>query len=598
MTAKGLWVSSIGLTLVLIVAPSIAQQADAPKPDTSKTDTQVPAGTVAPAPATPAAPPARTDKKKVAAKTDAKRETVAKPLTDKQRKAKEAALKKELETPWKKWLNEDVAYIITDEERKAFKQFNTDEEREQFVEQFWLRRDPTPDTVENEFKEEHYRRIAYANEHFASGAPGWKLDRGRIYITFGPPDEIDSHLSGGSYERPAAEGGGETSTYPFEDWRYRYIEGIGNDIMIEFVDTTMSGEYRMTMDPSEKDALLYVPNAGLTLAEQMGLSSKTARFQRTDGTHMGAPLGGTPASYDEFTRLEQFAKLQMAPKVKFKDLEAVVNTRITFNILPMTARIDYIRVTDSSVLTNISVQFENRDLQFQTKDGVSKSIIHLFGRVTTMTRRPVTTFEKDLEVPMSPELLSQYQKQRSIYQESVPLAPGRYRLNVVAKDVIGGNLNNYEVALDVPHFEEEKLASSSLILADRIEKLPTKSIGGGQFAIGDTKVRPRVGARFDKAEDDKMGIYFQVYNFQPDEKTQKPSGEISYEIDKVNTTDKVLEFTEDLAKVPNSSANQVTVEKLLPLKNIPAGTYTLKIKATDKRGNQTLQLPAANFIVN
>jgi hypothetical protein len=172
----------------------------------------------------------------------------------------------------------------------------------------------------------------------------------------------------------------------------------------------------------------------------------------------------------------------------------------------MTARIDYIRVTDSSVLTNISVQFENRDLQFQTKDGVSKSIIHLFGRVTTMTRRPVTTFEKDLEVPMSPELLSQYQKQRSIYQESVPLAPGRYRLNVVAKDVIGGNLNNYEVALDVPHFEEEKLASSSLILADRIEKLPTKSIGGGQFAIGDTKVRPRVGARFDKAEDDKMGL--------------------------------------------------------------------------------------------
>ena len=186
-------------------------------------------------------------------------------------------------------MNEDVAYIITEEERKAFKQFNTDEEREQFVEQFWLRRDPTPDTVENEFKEEHYRRIAYANEHYASGIPGWKTDRGRIYITFGPPDEIDSHPSGGSYERPAAEGGGETSTFPFEDWRYRYIEGIGNDIMIEFVDTTMSGEYHMTMDPSEKDALLYVPDAGLTMAEQLGLSPKTARFQRTDGTHMGSP---------------------------------------------------------------------------------------------------------------------------------------------------------------------------------------------------------------------------------------------------------------------------------------------------------------------
>jgi GWxTD domain-containing protein len=591
MSTKGLWVSSIGLTLLFVfssIAFSSNAQQDPPKTDTSKTDAQTaPAAT---------APPAKDSKKKPAAKTDAKRDTVAKPMTDKERKRKEAALKKELETPWKKWLNEDVAYIITEEERKAFKQFNTDEEREQFVEQFWLRRDPTPDTVENEFKEEHYRRIAYANEHFASGIPGWKADRGRIYITFGPPDEIDSHPSGGTYERPAAEGGGETSTYPFEDWRYRYIEGIGNDIMIEFVDTTMSGEYRMTMDPSEKDALLYVPNAGLTLAEQMGLSSKTARFQRTDGTHMGSPLGGTPASYDEFSRLEQFAKLQQAPKVKFKDLEASINSRITFNILPMQVRIDYVRVTDASVLANITVQFENRDLQFQAKDGVEKSVINLLGRISTMTRRPVTTFEKPLEITIPPELLQKATQNRSIYQHSVSLAPGRYRLNVVAKDVIGGNLNNYEVALDVPHFDEEKLASSSLILSDTIEKLPTRSIGGTMFAIGDTKVRPRLGNKFTR--DEKLGIYLQVYNFLPDEKTQRPSGDITFEIDKAGTSEKILDFTEDLSKQMAVSANQVTIAKLLPLKNVPPGTYTVKIKAVDKRANQTLPVQSENFTVN
>ena len=559
MSTKGLWVSSVGLTLLLAVAPSIAQDS----------------------------------KKKSAAA--APRETVAKPLTDKQRKQKEARLKKELETPWKKWLNEDVSYIITEEERKAFKQFATDEEREQFVEQFWLRRDPTPDTVENEYKEEHYRRIAYANEHYASGIPGWKSDRGRIYITFGPPDEIDSHPSGGSYQRPSAEGGGETSTYPFEDWRYRYIEGIGNDVNIEFVDPTMTGEYRMTMDPSEKDALLYVPNAGLTLSEQMGLSTKTARFQRTDGTHLGTPLGGTPASMDEFTRLEQFAKLQKAPPVKFKDLEALVNTRITFNVLPMLVRVDYVRVTESSVLANVTVQFENKDLQFQQKDGVQKSVINLFGRVTTMTRRPVTTFEKPLEITIAPEMLQKLTAQRSIYQQSIPLAPSRYRLNIVAKDIVGGNVNNYEVALDVPHFDEEKLASSSLILADTIEKLPTKSIGGGMFSIGDTKVRPRLGDKFNR--DEKMGIYLQVYNFAPDEKTQKPSGEITYEINKVGTPEPVLNFTEDLSKIPNASANQVTIEKLLPLKAMAPGAYTLKVKATDKKGNQTLQ-QQTNFTVN
>src|SRR5213079_188174 len=264
----------------------------------------------------------------------AQRETVAKPLTDKERKRREEKLRKELETPYKKWLNEDVVYIITDEEKQTWKRLSTDDERESFIEQFWIRRDPTPDTIENEFKEEHYRRIAYANERFASGIPGWKADRGRIYITFGPPDEIESHPSGGSYERPPEEGGGTTSTYPFEQWRYRWIEGIGTDIIIEFVDPTMSGEYRMTMDPSEKDALLYVPNAGLTLMEQMGMSSKTDRFNRTDGTHLGVPFGAETQKMNQFNRLEQFAKLQRPPAVKFKDLEAQVNSIIKFNILP------------------------------------------------------------------------------------------------------------------------------------------------------------------------------------------------------------------------------------------------------------------------
>src|SRR5450755_1201846 len=311
------------------------------------------------------------------------RETVARPMTEKERKKKEEKLRKELETPYKKWLNEDVTYIITDEERAAFKRLATDEEREQFIEQFWLRRDPTPDTVENEFKEEHYRRIAYSNERYASGIPGWKSDRGRIYIMYGPPDEIEDHSSGGTYERPPEEGGGTTSTYPFQQWRYRYIEGIGTDINIEFVDPTMSGEYRMTSDPSEKDALLYVPNAGLTMMEQMGMSSKTDRFNRTDGTHLGVPFGAESQKMNEFNRIEQFAKLQRPPAVKFKDLEAAVNSRISYNILPMKVRADFFPLTDASVLTYITLQFDNKDLQFHAKDGVQKAAVNIFGKVST-----------------------------------------------------------------------------------------------------------------------------------------------------------------------------------------------------------------------
>src|SRR5688572_31100303 len=301
----------------------------------------------------------------------AQRETIAKPLTDKQRKKQEEKLRKELEGPYRRWLSEDVGYIITDEERTAFKRFMTDDEKQQFIEQFWLRRDPTPDSSENEYKEEHYRRIAYTNERFASGIPGWKTDRGRIYITFGPPAEIESHPSGGTYERPFEEGGGTTSTYPFEKWRYRWIEGIGNDVNIEFVDPTMTGEYRMTMDPSEKDALLYVPNAGLTMMEQMGMSTKADRFSRTDGTRLGTGNTPLPSRMNQFERLQQYATLQKAPDIKFKDLEAAVNSTIRYNLLPMKARADFMRITNSSVMTNVTLQFDRRDLQFQDKEGVS-----------------------------------------------------------------------------------------------------------------------------------------------------------------------------------------------------------------------------------
>jgi len=229
-------------------------------------------------------------------------------------RAEDSRLTAELETPYKKWLNQDVVYIISDEERKAFGRLTTDAERDQFIEQFWLRRDPTPNTPENEYREEHYRRIAYATESFSSGVPGWKTDRGMIYIKYGPPDEREEHPKGGTYERPIEEGGGQTTTFPFEKWRYRYIEGIGNDVNIEFVDTTLKGEYHMTMDPAEKDALLYVPGAGLTLAEQLGLANKDDRFTRTDGTHLGTGTMPLPAVLDQFKRLQQFANLQKPPR--------------------------------------------------------------------------------------------------------------------------------------------------------------------------------------------------------------------------------------------------------------------------------------------
>src|ERR1017187_887002 len=523
------------------------------------------------------------------------KDTVAKPMTEKQRKKQEKKLQKELETPYTKWLNEDVSYIISDEEKQAWKRLATDEEREQFIEQFWLRRDPSPDTVENEYREEHYRRIAYANEHYASGIPGWKTDRGRIYITYGPPDEIEDHSSGGSNERPAQEGGGSTSTFPFQQWRYRYIDGIGNNIIIEFVDPTMSGEFHMTMDPSEKDALLYVPNAGLTTLEQMGITDKTARFNNSDGTHLAAPLGGAPESMSEFSRLEQFYKLQRPPSIKFTDLESQVNSRITFNILPFKVRVDFFPVTDASVMTYVTVQFSNKDLQLKTTEGVQAAEVHIFGEFTTMTRRIVAPFEETLKIDGGPkQYLVDWAGRSSIAQKAIPLPPGTYRLVVVCKDVVGGNINNYEQAVTVPKLDADRLSSSTLVLADKIEKVPMRSIGTGQFVIGSSLVRPRIGDVFTREE--TLGIYMKLYNFGADETTHRPDGEVHYEILRTGTAEPIISLTEDAAKIPDASASQITIEKKLRLQQFAPGRYTLRLKITDKNRNQTLT-QSAEFTV-
>jgi len=503
-------------------------------------------------------------------------------LTKEQKKKQGRALK-ELDKQYKEWLNEDVIYIISPDERTAFLQLDTNEEREQFIEQFWLRRSSNPDLPDNDFKEEHYRRIAYANEHYASGIPGWRTDRGRIYIIWGPADEVDSHPTGGTYDRPMEEGGGSTTTYPWEKWRYRYLEGMGNNIELEFVDPSGSGEYRLTMDPSEKDALLHVPGAGLSLMESMGMASKADRFTRSDGTNLPTTLGGQPASMNEFNRLELYAKVQQAPPVKFKDLESLVTSRVVRDQVHFTWRTDFLKVTNDTVLVPVTVQIPNSQLSFQAKDGVHSATMNVFGRVSTLTGRVVQTFEDAVSRDFPDSLFQQSVKLQSIYQKAVPLRPGLYRLDLVIKDVQSGNVGVINTRLAVHQYEDAKLDSSSLILADQIEHVPAKQIGAGQFVLGSSKVRPRMEADFTTA--DKLGIYMQVYNLKADDNTHKSSAAFQFTVKKGDQ--QVMQFKETSADM-KQAGDQVTIERLLPLATLAPGKYILEINATDTITNQTI----------
>jgi GWxTD domain-containing protein len=523
------------------------------------------------------------------------------PIGEKRRKENAKSFKHELSDSDKKWLNEDVRWIISDEERKAFMQLSNEEEREKFIEAFWDRRNPNPDSEDNEFKDEHYRRIEYANEHFPAGKPGWMTDRGRIYIVFGPPDEIESHPSGGSYERPMEEGGGETSTYPFEDWRYRHIDGIGEEVIVEFVDDCMCGAYEMTMDRSKKDALLNVPNAGLTMYEQMGMASKTDRFTGGNGLErLGTgPGGATVLQSKEFDRLEQFSKLNQAPAVKFKDLEEVVRTHISYNLMPFDVRTDFVRITSDTILVPVTVQIKNRDITFADKDGIQHGVVNIFGRLSTLTGKVAQTFEDTVTADVPAELLPKEVENSKIYWKAVPLRPGRYKLDVVVKDVNGDRMGTWSRGIIVPTFDDDKLASSTLIIADDVQPVPTNSIGTGMFVIGTTKVRPRVApadgkpAVFKRGQ--KVNFWMQVYNLAVDQKSHKPSATFEYDI--VNAaTNKSVVHAVDSSETMGNLGDQVTLQKAVASAKLDPGVYRIQIKVNDNISKQTVD-PSATFAV-
>jgi len=523
------------------------------------------------------------------------------PLTEKQKKEAAKSLHRELGKTYKKWLDEDVRWIITDEERSAFNQLSNDEERDNFIEAFWQRRDPTPDTEENEFKEEHYRRIAYANEHFAAGIPGWRTDRGRIYIVFGPADEIESHPSGGTYERPMEEGGGETSTFPFEQWRYRYLEGIGQEVIIEFVDTCMCGDYHMTIDRSEKDALKYTPNGGLTLYEQMGLANKASRFTNGGLEQLGQSPFNRDLSSKEFDRLDQFAKLNRAPAVKFKDLEnELVKHRIITNPMPFDVRADFVKVTGDTVLVPVTVQIKNRDITFQNKDGVERGTVNIFGRVSTLTGKTAQTFEDTVQVDVPAELLPRTAENASVYWKALPLriTQNRYKLDIVVKDVNGDRVGTWTRSIQLPDFSDDRLSSSSLIIADQMEPVPSKNVGTGNFVIGTTKVRPRVapsdGKPISFKRNQKLNFWMQVYNLSVDEKTHKPSATIEYNV--IDAANKPIIHTVESTDTMGNVGDQVTLQKTLSAANLQPGVYKIEIKVNDNLSKQTVN-PAATFAV-
>ncbi|MGI8917618.1 MAG: GWxTD domain-containing protein [Pyrinomonadaceae bacterium] len=494
-------------------------------------------------------------------------------------------VKPELKKAYKDWLDKDVTYIITDEEKKAFKKLATDDERERFIEEFWRRRDPDPDTDENEFKEEYYERIAYANENFASGIPGWKTDRGRIWIMYGKPDGRETHPMGGSYDRPSYEGGGNTSTYPFETWFYRYIPGVGSGIEIEFVDPTGSGEYRIARNPNEKDALLMIPGGGLTLSEQLGLTDRGDRILNN-----GLSQGRFVREQDNpFSRLQLIADLSRPPQVKFNDLATMVGTGvIEDNPLNFDVRVDFFRQSDERVITAFTIQTENKDLVFTDSGGLQEARINIFGKVTSVAGRRVTIFEDPVVTTATAEELTDAKDRKSAYQKAVPLLPGVYKVDVIVRDVASGATGIRHVGFTVPKYDPAKLSTSTLILAARLENLSDQP-AVGQFVIGQTKVIPNVAGSYKRGQ--AVGVYMQVYNAGIDQTTLRPSVDVEYSL--LRDGKEIVKQTEDWSGM-SDAGQRLTLARLIDTNGLTPGEYQVSIRIRDRVSGQTLS-PSEKF---
>jgi len=490
------------------------------------------------------------------------------PLPSKKKRSGKDAMSK-VESAYKHW-PEEVQWIITDEERQAFQLLSNDEEREHFVEIFWQHRDPTPDTVENEFRDEYFRRVVYANERFSAGIPGAKTDRGRIYIVYGPPDEIEAHPSGGQYEYPASQGGGSTTTYPFETWRYRYLEDIGSDIVIEFVDTCMCGDYHMTMDPNEKDALAHVPSGQQRLQKFSKDNSKI------------------------FDDLDRFARLNRPPK--FRELQEIVNTRINYHTMPFEVVANYVKATSNITLVPVTLQIKNQDMTYTNENGVARGQVNIYGQVTTIGGRIAQTFEDTVQMDVPQGFLPNMLDKSSVYGKSLPLAPGRYLLEIVVRDLHSDHVGTWRQSLEVPNFDEE-LSASSVILADKMERVPAKDMGHGPFVIGDTLVRPRVPDMMSKAavfrRGEKLNVWMQIYNLAVDEKSGRSDANVEFDVVQEGTQKTVLHATQPADTRPGG---QLTLEKTLSASELAPGVYRLKVHVRDQIAKQGVD-PEAIFAI-
>lgn len=383
----------------------------------------------------------------------------------------------------RRWLEEEVIYIISEKEKDVFLSLKSEEERERFIQAFWRRRDPTPETPVNEFREEHYRRLAYANEHFFEGKPGWKTDRGRVYIMFGPPDFVETNPSGGRgfLFGPAAP----TAEFPSEVWTYLYLPGVKarfGRVEFIFVNYYNSGSYELTFDPALANALRNIslparyvgygdfPQADNRILSPLELAEQSRRL-----------LAASPLEKLYF--LTQVSKSrgevleEMERSRRLRKLKGIVETRESLANLPFFYGESYFRGRSGLTYLPISLEIPAQAVGFRRRGGTYYGQINFYLEVKD--ERGLVVYQGGDSLKLTLKEKNYQQRLTSYYQynHALNLKPGRYFLRVVIWDEVSGRVGYLERRLAVPALKNKELDLSEIVLARQIEvKAKRKSL--------------------------------------------------------------------------------------------------------------------------
>jgi GWxTD domain-containing protein len=503
----------------------------------------------------------------------------AQPEQDPQNKPRK--VKSEPDKAFKRWL-EEAGPILTDQERRGWDKLQTNEEREQFITTFWRLRDPDPDTEENEYREAYFERLAYVNEHFAAGIPGYKTDRGKIYLKYGKPDEVESHPSGGAYQMASYEGGGSTSTYPFERWWYRHIPNH-TDVEIEFIDPSGTGEYRIARNPFEKIATLHVPGGvNIPGVDQADIITAANGF--------GNPF--SPRAKDsQWDWMDIIALRDKAPPVNFDRLvETGTGSPVAEeDFLGTNLQVSFFQQSDDRVIVAFTVQADNRDLTFRDVGGIQTARLNIAGRITSVAGRRVGYFEDAVTTTATASELINAKERKSAYQKALPMMPGRYRIDLLVRDIESGAAGIQHVGFEVPKFGTN-LAASSLVLASVLEQI-SDIPASRQFVIGDKKVIPNLTGIYHRGA--PIGVYMQIYNAVIDQTTLRPSVDVEYVLMKDGK--EIGKQVEDW-RGNSDTGQRLTLARLINSADLNPGDYAIEVRVRDRVSGQSL-VQAAKFTI-